>query len=165
VSARKKHAKIENLDLFGTFVRMGPMGLWFYADSYLSAAKSLPAPTDRLDPARVFLLLRALELGLKSFLSLKGRSLAELAGGEFGHDLAGLLAQAEQDGILDLVALQPPHREEIRRASGYYERKVFEYPTLKEAIRAYPDRPKNLDTLLGAAVLLVEALDEPCRNA
>jgi hypothetical protein len=159
-----QHAKIENFELFGMTVRMAPPGLWFYADSYLSAAKAVPLPatTDQFDPARVFLVLRALELALKAFLSLKGRSLAKLAGGPFGHDLASLLARAEQDGLLDIVPLQPDQREEIQRASMYYKGKVFEYPALTEAIRAYPDRPKNMDALLGAATSLVSALDQPC---
>jgi hypothetical protein len=90
-----QHAKIENFELFGMTVHMAPPGLWFYADSYLSAAKAVPLPatTDQFDPARVFLVLRGLELALKTFLSLKGRSLAKLAGGPFGHDLASLLAR------------------------------------------------------------------------
>jgi hypothetical protein len=44
----------------------------------------------------------------------------------------------------------------------YYKGKVFEYLALTEAIHAYPDRPKNMDALLGAANSLVSALDQPC---
>ena len=51
MSDARKHAKVENFDLFGATVRMGPPGLWFYADSYLSAAKALHSPTERFDPA------------------------------------------------------------------------------------------------------------------
>ena len=82
-SRAKKHTKIEKLDLFGTIIPWGPPALWFYANDYLSAAKALLSPIERFDPAPVFLLLRALELALKAFLSLKGCPLEKLAGGKF----------------------------------------------------------------------------------
>lgn len=143
---------------------MGPVGLHWYAADFLSAAKAVPAPEVPFAPARIYLICRALELSLKAFLSLKGRSLEQLAGGQFGHDLDNLLTQAENQGISNLVNLDSRQLAHIRFASTYYLEKVFEYPALAEATKAYPGNP-DANLLLDAAEALVAALREPCLNA
>ncbi len=142
-------------------VPMGPVMLHTYASDFLSAA-TLSVRTDvPFSPARTYLICHALELALKAFLSLKGRPLRELAGGELGHNLENLLDEAEQQGLSDLVQLEEPQIAEIRRASKYYAEKIFEYPALMEAPRAYPENP-DANLLFGAAEALVAALQEPC---
>jgi hypothetical protein len=49
-------------------------------------------------------------------------------------------------------------------AARYYLDKVFEYPAVLEAPRAYPGWPNNTN-LLSAAEKLVAALKDPCREA
>jgi HEPN domain-containing protein len=163
-SPAKKHARVENLSIFGTFARMGRLGLYMYASDFLSVAKVAAPPKVKFVPARTFLACRALELALKAFLSLKGRPLEQLAGGEFGHDLENLLAGAEREGLSDLVSLEEPQLAEIRRASKYYSEKVFEYPALGEAVQGYPYNP-DINLLLDAASAMVAVLEEPCLHA
>jgi hypothetical protein len=82
-------------------MRFGPVGLIVYADHFLAAAKSTHAPVTA--PAfplvRTFLVCHALELALKAFLSLKGCSMEQLAGGPFGHNLESLVAEVEKRDI------------------------------------------------------------------
>jgi hypothetical protein len=123
-SRGKQHAKIENMSLLGTHVRMGPPGLWVYASSFLRSAKTIePGPDGPRWPAGFYLVCHALELSLKAFLSLKGRALLELA--DLGHDLGKLVADATAAGLPDLVTLAPEQVDEIQCASRYYVEKVF----------------------------------------
>jgi hypothetical protein len=163
-SPAKKHAQIENLSVFGTATRMGPLGLHMYAADFLSVAIAAATPQVPFAPARTYLVCRALELVLKAFLSLKGQPLERLAGGEYGHDLEKLLAAAVQQGLLDLVVVEERQLIEIRRASKYYAEKVFEYPALGEALFGYPHNP-DIEPLLEAAKAMVVALEVPCRDA
>jgi len=163
-SRGKKHSKIENLSILGATARMGPVSLHMYAADFLSAARAAAPPEVPFAPARTYLVCRVLELALKAFLSLKGRSLEQLAGGAFGHDLESLLAEAERHGLSTLVHLEKLQLAEIRRASTYYAEKVFEYPALGEAVFGYPKNP-DTNLLLGAAEALVAALREPCLDS
>jgi len=115
-------------------------------------------------PARLFLVCRSLELALKAFLSLRGRSLDELAGGAFGHDLNKLLAEANKQDLGALVKLSEEQRFQIVRASIYYAEKVLEYPSVLEAMKGYGSRA-SMDRLLDAAETLIPPLREPCLHA
>lgn len=156
----RQHAKVENFSIGGVSGRFGPVGLMVYADHFLSAGKT-SAADERFIPARLFLTCRAAELALKAFLSLKGCSLLQLAGGPFGHDLDALLVEAEKRDLHTLVKLEPEARAEICRASIYYSEKVFEYPALSEAMYGYPELP-NATMLFDAVETLVTSLREPC---
>jgi hypothetical protein len=92
---------------------------------------------------------------------MKGRRLAYLAGGVYGHDLQNLLSQADADGLSDVVNLTIDERAAIEAAYRYYLDKVFEYPALTEAMQAYPGDPA-LGPLLSAASHLVVKLLKPC---
>lgn len=165
-SRAKHHAKVENMSLFGTYIRMGPPGLWVYASSFLRSAKTIqPAPDGPRWPAGFYLVCHALELGLKAFLSVRGRTLLELA--ELGHDLEKLVADAIATGLHDLVTLPPEQMIEIQRASRYYVEKVFEYPALAVVSGLYPSYPTtpDFDALVAAAETLIAALREPCLRA
>ena len=82
----------------------------------------------------------------------------------FGHDLEKLLAEAIQQGLLDIVAIEESQLNEIRRASRYRSEKVFEYPALAEALSGYPHNPA-IEPLLAAANAMVIALEIPCLEA
>jgi hypothetical protein len=161
-----KHTQIESIEMFGARARLSPLGLIIYADHYLYAANTAqPSPdSGELHPARLFLICRSLELALKAFLSLRGRSLDELAGGAFGHDLDKLLAEADKQNLGALVKLGDAQRFQIGRASIYYAEKVYEYPPVLEAMKAYPLRA-SMDLLLDAAETLIPPLREPCLHA
>lgn len=166
-STKKKtarHAEVEILDMFGLKVRFGPVGLIVMAEKYLFAAKTMAAtPQEKWSPVEKFLACRSIELSLKAFLSMKGRRLVELAGGVFGHDLQNLLNEANGDGLAAIVDLTDDERAAIEFAHRYYLEKVFEYPALSEAVRAYPGDPV-LQPLLGAAERLVAKLAKPCNE-
>jgi hypothetical protein len=106
----------------------------------------------------------AQELALKAFLSLKGYSLDELAGGKFSHDLGKILDEAERNGLRQFVAWGEDGTFQIRRASSYYSSKVFEYPAVGEALSGYSGSPAT-NVLIDAADRLVDALHEPCLQA
>jgi hypothetical protein len=166
-SKARQHAMVETLSMFGSKTRIGPVFLLSYAEHYLYAAKSAEHPPDgnpNFQPVRTFLACRTLELLFKAFLSLKGCSLDELAGGPFAHNLDSLLVEAEKQHLGDLIRLTDEHRAEIVRASEYYAEKVLEYPALLEAAKAYP-RLATASVLIEAAETLIEALRQPCLEA
>jgi HEPN domain-containing protein len=165
-SKSARHAEVEHVDLFGTTARLGPYGLIQFANQYLSAAKNIEVPeiARGFSVVRTFLACRAVELALKAFLALKGRSLVELMGPPYRHDLKNLVEEAEKRNLQSLVKLDDRQRAEIIRASDYYAEKVLEYPSLKEAISGYPKMP-NTDTLIVVVDALIRALQEPCLNA
>ena len=163
-SARLR-AIVANVSLsFGTPpTSMGPVGLHTFAEYFLSAAKSVQAPdtAPTLPVVRTFLVCHSLELSLKAFLSLKGCSLLELAGGVYGHDLASLIKEAEQQDLHALVKLENHQRSEIISASTYYREKLLEYPSVMETLNGYAGLP-DADLLIDFAEELVVALREPC---
>lgn len=160
----KKFAEIERISILGATSRMGPVGLWVYANSYFVAASSIAVPTQPFDPVGYFLVCRSIELSLKAFLSLRGATMLAMATDGYGHDLHAALEKAEAHGIGSTVGLTPVVRSEILKASEYYMGKVFEYPAVAEAMVGYPMLPKR-EVLLAAAGLLVDKLAEPCKEA
>jgi hypothetical protein len=162
----RKHTKIEHIELFGLKAHFVPMGLLMYAESYLQAAKTAQLVPNRgpFQPARHFLVARSIELGLKAFLSLKGVSFDRMAEGALGHNLDRLLQDAKGKGLSTLVTLLPAQEAEIIRASIYYAEKVYEYPALAEAVKAYPHLAE-LAPLIEASEALIEALRQPCSEA
>jgi HEPN domain-containing protein len=165
-SKARQHARVEILSIAGNDIRIGPGFFFLYAGHYFHAAKAAEPPQSAPDfqLVRLFLVCRTLELLLKAFLSLKGCSLEKLSGGAFGHDLKGLLEEAEKQNLGDLIRLKDDHRAEIVRASEYYFEKVLEYPALMEAVNAYP-RLATASILIEAAETLMEALRQPCLEA
>ena len=164
LSAAKRNAQIEHISIFNITGRMGPLGLHMYAQSFLTAARSLPRPTVPFEPARPYLVCHAIELGLKAFLSLRGVAMLELADGSFGHNLEAILQKADGIGLKDSVPFSGDHRAAIRLASNYYAGKVFEYPAVGEAMSGYPSM-LAVDILLDAATVLVESLRQQCLEA
>ncbi|WP_409938714.1 hypothetical protein [Inhella sp.] len=163
-SGAKRFAEVENISILGITERMGPLGLQLYSESYFAAAQALPTPQVPFEPVRPYLVCHAIELGLKAFLSLKGRGMIALSEGPFGHKLSTILSEAEATGLLDAVPLSATHRDAIKTAETYYAGKVFEYPAVGEALSAYPSMPP-LNSLFEAAALLTSSLAQPCREA
>jgi hypothetical protein len=164
-SKAKQNAAVENLSIAGVTGRFGPIGLIIYARHYLYAANTVRMPEQEpkthFTPVQTFLVCRALELGLKAYLSLKGTSLLTLAGGPYAHNLESLLLEAENQDLESIINFPLDQREQIVRASSYYAAKVFEYPALPEAVYAYPLWPTT-SVLLDAAEALISALEPPC---
>lgn len=164
VSVSKRHGQIEHISIFGITERMGPLALHMYADSFLTAANSLPPSSAPFDPVRPYLVCHSIELGLKAFLSIRGLPMIDLAHGSYGHNLTAILEQTEATGLLAMVPLSGSHRDAIRLASIYYFGKVFEYPAVGEAMSGYRSMPP-IDTLLDAASIIVQSLRQPSREA
>jgi hypothetical protein len=163
-SRAKQYAQIERISIMGATSRMGPVGLWVYADAYMRAALALPAPEVPYEPVRYYLVCHSIELSLKAFLSLHGATMLELSENAYGHNLEAIVAAADAKGLQSEIPLANGHREEVCKAAVYYAGKVFEYPAVGEAMSGYPNLPK-LDVLFAAAELLVAALAQPCREA
>jgi hypothetical protein len=163
-SHAKKFAEIERISILGAVSRIGPVGLWMYANAFVSAAKTLPNPEALFEPVRYYLTCHSIELGLKAYLSLGGASMLDLSEGAFGHNLRAILAAAEAQGLDKSVALSTEQKGEIRNTTTYYNGKLFEYPAYGEALRGYPSLP-SLPLLLTAATILVDSLAKPCREA
>ena len=101
-----------------------------------------------------------MELALKAFLSANGITLKELAGRKYGHSLGSKHVEIRGDAA-KFGGTKKLHNEEIARADKYYSEKVFEYPAISEAIKAYPRKP-NLAVLCSAAKLLVTCIEALC---
>jgi hypothetical protein len=164
LSKAKQFAQVERISLLGMVARMGPVGLWVYANAYLRAAAAVPAPEAPYEPVRYYLACHSIELSLKAYLSLHGATMLELADSAYGHNLDAILTAAETKGLQSYVRVSDEQRAEICKAATYYAGKVFEYPAMGEACVAYPSLPK-LELLLEAATLLVDSLAQPCKEA
>ncbi|EAQ35743.1 hypothetical protein NB311A_04983 [Nitrobacter sp. Nb-311A] len=76
---------------------------------------------------------------------------------------SNLFGRAMHD-LHELVTLSALEWEEIKRADAYYAGKVFEYPQMFEAVRAYPNDPE-ISHLMTSAEKLVAGLYRPCLEA
>lgn len=163
-SAAKRFAEIEHISIAGITERMGPLGLHLYAESYISAAQVLPKEVVPFEPVRPYLVCHAIELVLKAFLSLRGVLMVELADGPYGHNLDSLLTKSVESNLAEFISLSEAESNAIRLATTYYGGKLFEYPAVGEALRAYPKMPP-VEILVKAAAALIEVLRQPCREA
>ena len=93
-----------------------------------NAGSSIPIPG-------YFLASRALELALKSFLLLHGKTEHQLR--EIGHDLDRGLDAACELGLGDLVDIEDRDRAVISDVNRYYVSKDLEY--VKTGYKSYPD--------------------------
>lgn len=143
---------------------MGPIALWVYADAYRNAAKLLGATPATYDPVRYYLICHAIELALKAYLAVCGSTMADLSDAALGHNLDAILKEAEAKNVAHLVPLSPVEAGEIVKASNYYSGKVFEYPAVAEAMKAYSGRP-DFDLLVCVADKLVVGTEASCKAA
>ncbi len=164
VTQAKRFSEIEYISIAGLKARMGPAGLHVYAEHFVSAAKALPRSQVPFEPVHAYLVCHGIELALKTFLSIKGSAMIELANSSSGHKLEALLAKAQELKLSEFVPLTMEQLTSIRQASTYYAGKLFEYPALGEAMTGYPKMPA-IDTLIEAATLMVESLRKPSLEA
>jgi len=99
--------------------------------------------------------------GLYKFPKMRMKDLADA---KYGHKLETLLKKAKEKNIQATIPFTDDHLDAILLASTYYAEKVFEYPAVGEAIRCFPKMPP-IETLLDAAMILVESLRQPCLEA
>lgn len=138
--------------------RLGLASLCVYASDFFEAARNATSLRDAdFSPARLYLLCHALELALKAYLSLRGKSGEGLGAIVPRHDLRSLLAQADASGLGDLVRFTAHQRAQVHKAALYYSESVFEYPALAEALRGHPQTP-DVEALLGVLAPLVSAV-------
>jgi len=150
----------ERLVLMGASI--GPEAfLHVYAVDFQALSKSLSSSQGFL-ATRYYVVCHAIELALKAFLSHNRVPTSDLAL-TYRHDLKALLKKAEALGLPRFVALTNAKQTEIRRASHYYTRKMFEYPSLLEALDGYPHKP-DVEVLESAAEVLIAGLYRPCRE-
>lgn len=74
------------------------------------------------------------------------------------------MAEADKQDLDAVVKLSEDQRFQIGRASTYYAEKVYEYPSVLEAMKGYPSRA-SIDLLLDATETLIPPLREPCLHA
>jgi len=157
------HHRIQNFSMAGAKWDLGPAFLIFYAEKYVAAAKAVQTAertqNGKWHPVSMFLAGHSIELSLKAFLGLKGKTLSDSK--KVSHNLKKLLAEARTSGLLKTSKLSKEERFEIERASVYYGEKVFEYPSVWEAVHAYPESPDG-DQLISAAEHLVVDLMQLC---
>ena len=119
---------------------------------------------DKWRPVGKYLACLSIELSLKAFLMLRGRSRKQVE--SYKHRLAELLASSTKENLAEFAKLSASELAEIQKAAKYYspQGSVFRYPPIYEIGRAYPGDP-NVAPLLKAAKKLVNGLYYPCRAA
>jgi HEPN domain-containing protein len=103
-----------------------------------------------------FLAARAIELGLKSFLLLRGRSERELR--TIGHDLNKAFDEAAAASLRDVAEILPEHEAALRWVNAYYQLKDLEYVTTGP--KSYPAP----EVLVACADRILNHLDPELRR-
>ena len=157
MSKSTPHKDVEYLSFLGTVVHMTPLAFQIYAMEFCDAGSELPK-TDGGFPRPVFFLFcRSIELSLKSFLNASGLSVTELSTSPYAHRLSALLSKAETLKLFETVPITEVDRDIIIEAEPYYAEKLFEYPSIPEAGRAFKGAP-DLRQLESTARVLAEGL-------
>jgi hypothetical protein len=136
----------------------------FQSGARLVAARERKRKRAKWRPVGKYLACLSIEMSLKAFLMLKGRSRKEVEG--YKHGLAELLASSTKENLAEFVTLTASELAEIEKAAKYYSPagSVFRYPPVYEIARGYPGDP-NITPLLKAAKKLVDGLYYPIRAA
>jgi hypothetical protein len=82
-----------------------------------------------------FLVGRAIELALKSYMLLQGQTEKNLRA--VGHNLAAGLDTSVTLGLSSLLTITPESDQAVRWINDYYESKDLEYPTT--GYKSYPE--------------------------
>jgi len=134
--------------------RTTPAGLWTLGDEFFRTVQYIPEGKRQLSSPCCYLLSHSIELTLKAFLLEKGSTVPELM--KIGHDLGGLLRQAEAKGIRSFVALEKRHIDAIGFANAIYKEKEWEYRI--RGFRQYP----IIDDLYSCAWVLLDGTRGEC---
>jgi hypothetical protein len=135
-----------------------PVNAFRTAQSFLEAAKRelLHSPPPAVSLTAYFLVCRAIELGLRSYLILHGATLAGLK--RIGHDLAKAADVAKAAGLDHACSLPVGGDAAVRAINPYYSTKDLEYVTT--GFKSYPAS----DVLIQYAEALLEGLERPIRS-
>src|SRR5258706_5708298 len=115
-----------------------------WAGDFLHAAKASIETARRGSVVQHFLCCQSIELGLKAYLLLKGRTRKELANTRrFGHQLDRLLKVCESERIGKHVPITDDDRRLIQEAGSWYVNpdKRLPYFQVLDALRGFRDLP------------------------
>ncbi|MCI0565020.1 MAG: hypothetical protein MN733_41675 [Nitrososphaera sp.] len=102
-------------------------GLHNHALAFSEAAEAVHT-IGQSDPLpKYFLWGRTIELVLKSFLLVGGRSITELRSRKFGHNLVALMKDADAKGLSALIGREAVHRSVVHLLDLEYATKRLEY--------------------------------------
>ncbi len=138
---------------------MGPTGFIVYARDFLRCY-TVYSPEQPFSPAKYYLICRSIELSLKSYLVLNGIGY-ETCKKKFRHNISKILTECIDLGIEKYVTLSEANRLEIEKANDWYDRKGFEYFSIRNIVEPRESLP-NLRTLEGIAEQLVSVLEPIC---
>lgn len=102
-----------------------------YAGQFIIASEAIV----QTSPVKLFLLSRAIELLLKSFLLMERVDKNELR--RIGHKLGVLYDLARQKGLREYVALSSEEVEVLREVSVPYSETELAYPELENVLKEY----------------------------
>ncbi len=140
-------------------IKMGPTRFVIYAADFLNAYRSFE--TDKpFSPAKYYLVCRAVELSLKSFLLLKNVPIKEVKY-DLRHDLHKILRKSKKLGINAVVGNTGEERAEIEKANGWYNRKGFEYFDIQNIVESKSTLP-DLNVMNDLADRLINTLKPIC---
>ena len=146
-------------------VNISPFGFHRYASEFAKYAREAHVEAKgKFSPIPYYLYCHSLELVLKAFLLAKGVAKADLKKRSLGHDLSKILLKAKALGLEETVPLAAHWEPEIRKANAYYNDKGFEYFSVVDAVRGYPDLPA-LDVLNEIATAFLSGLERVCLDA
>jgi len=140
-------------------VAMEPTGFVVYAADFLNAYRSFE--TDKpFSPAKYYLVCRAVELSLKSFLLLKSAPIKEVKY-SLSHDLHKILRKSKELGIDAMVSITEVEKAEVEKANGWYNRKGFEYFDIQNIAESKSTLP-DLSVMYELADRLISTLKPIC---
>jgi hypothetical protein len=108
-----------------------PYGMLRYAEDYRIAAERVIGDCNPLESGLLMpaynLIAQSIELSLKAYLLSRGLKNSRLRGPLLGHNLSGLITEAESLGLNDLVSLDDLDRQLVSGLSRHYETHEFRY--------------------------------------
>ncbi|GBE08072.1 hypothetical protein BMS3Abin11_01189 [bacterium BMS3Abin11] len=107
---------------------------------------------------------RSIELSLKAFLLLKSVTRNDLKKRDLGHDLHKILKKCKELKISNIINISKAHESTIEELNKWYARKGFEYFEIKNLVSS-PNSLPDIAIVKELALLLIESLREPCKNA
>jgi hypothetical protein len=97
-----------------------------WLDGYKIIKRESPGETPHIS-LKYFLLSRAIEIFLKTFLLAKGIEFEELKKKKYGHNIGNLYSEASDLGLKGICKIEKQDEEIIGILNQYYSKKEFEY--------------------------------------
>lgn len=119
--------------------------------------------TDRpFSPAKYYLGCKSIELSLKAFLLLNGKSRNYISN-TISHNLEKSLEKCNEFRLQSLVSISANQEKEIVNLNSWYERKGFEFFEMKNLVSSPRDLPP-IENVAEICKLLLAALEQPCKE-